>query len=418
MNKFRWIITIIAAMMISCTLLAQNNTNSPFSRYGYGKLADQAFGSQRGMGGIGVGLRNSKLINPINPASYSNVDSMTFMFDFGLTGQIGQLEDGGFKSNTLNGNLEYLALQFPLSQNLGMGIGFEPVSFVGYKYGYVDSISSITDKSTNLYTGTGGFSKIYTDVSYNFFNRLSVGINLGYLFGDIIYQREAIYTNAYNNSWPDSIQARGILYQGGVQYYHPLGKNKSIVIGAIYSPKIKYNVTVSTDNIRYDASTGALQDHDPKVFRDKIFEMPETFGLGMTYNLKNKLTLGADIQYQKWAEANYFSKTDTLANRLKINIGGEFIPNIQSRKFLERMSYRMGAYYSNSYIKVNGFGYNEYGASLGFGIPLSDRRSYFHLAFDYTALLPQSSLLMSERYFKLTLSYTFNELWFFKRKIQ
>jgi len=65
----------IIMTIIPCIAFAQNGTNSPYTRYGYGILADKAFISQRGMGGIGYGLRNSQLINPMNPASFSSVDS-------------------------------------------------------------------------------------------------------------------------------------------------------------------------------------------------------------------------------------------------------------------------------------------------------------------------------------------------------
>ncbi len=38
---------------------AQNNTFSPYSRYGYGIISEPAFGGASGMGGIGYGLRSS-----------------------------------------------------------------------------------------------------------------------------------------------------------------------------------------------------------------------------------------------------------------------------------------------------------------------------------------------------------------------
>ena len=40
-----------------CTF-AQNNTNSPYTRYGLGLLADRSFGAGRAMGGIGYGCRS------------------------------------------------------------------------------------------------------------------------------------------------------------------------------------------------------------------------------------------------------------------------------------------------------------------------------------------------------------------------
>ena len=117
-----------------CTF-AQNNTNSPYTRYGLGLLADRSFGAGRAMGGIGYGLRSSKQINPMNPASYSSLDSLTFMFDFGASGQVFWYNDGINKQKSMNGNIEYLAMQFPIMKGLAMSVGLLPYSFVGYDFG-------------------------------------------------------------------------------------------------------------------------------------------------------------------------------------------------------------------------------------------------------------------------------------------
>ena len=71
-------------------LMAQNNTNSPYTRFGYGDLGERSFGAGRAMGGVGYGLRSPKQINPMNPASYSCMDSLTFLFDFGVAGQLSE----------------------------------------------------------------------------------------------------------------------------------------------------------------------------------------------------------------------------------------------------------------------------------------------------------------------------------------
>ena len=43
-------------------LMAQNNTNSPYTRFGYGDLGERSFGAGRAMGGVGYGLRSPKQI--------------------------------------------------------------------------------------------------------------------------------------------------------------------------------------------------------------------------------------------------------------------------------------------------------------------------------------------------------------------
>ena len=420
--KITSLFIVFILTMLPAVLHSQNSTNSPYTRYGYGKLADQAFGSQRGMGGIGFGLRNSQMINPLNPASYSSVDSMTFMLDFGVMGQMAWYEDNlnNARSKKTNGSLEYLAMQFPLAKNIGMGLGIEPVSYVGYSYGDTVRLNEVDGLAQYSYKGSGGLSKVYTNLSYNLFQRLSVGVNVGYLFGDII--NSGMFSNSVSGSFnvlrTDTLRASGLVYEAGLQYYYPLAKNKNIVFGAVFSPKIKINSNVYKGIISYNSNNNAIENSDNYVSRDSIFELPETYGVGVTFNDKNKFTVGADLKYQRWASARFYNRTDTLSNQLKVSLGGEYIPNHQSSNFLKRTRYRVGAYYTDSYINVNGSGHDEYGASLGLGIPMNDRRSFLNFAFEYTMIKPELKTMIDEQYFKITVSYTFNELWFFKRKVQ
>ncbi|GHU61367.1 membrane protein [Bacteroidia bacterium] len=422
MYRIKFVFLAVISAILPGIVLAQNNTNSPYTRYGYGKLADKAFTTQRGMGGIGYGLRNPELINPMNPASYSAIDSMTFMFDFGVMGQYAWFQDGANKTTKLNGNLEYLALQFPLQKNLGMGVGIEPVSYVGYHYGDTTHLASDGATVSNVFQGWGGTSKVYGTLSYNLFNKLSVGMKVGYLFGDIYHTNTVGFgSEVYNTSWRDTLTTTGLTFDIGLQYKFPLKKYESLTVGAVYTPKTSFTGRVATDTLRYSL-TGALISNNPVVFRNMAFEMPESYALGFSYNKLSKMTVGADVLYQKWAAANYYDRTDALNNRIKINAGGEFIPNQMSNRYYNRVRYRAGLNYSNSYLKVMDSSYKEYGISAGVGLPgtlLHDgHRSYINLAIEYSMLRPDVGTLLKEQYFKFTVSYTFSEQWFFKRKVQ
>ena len=402
--------------IIPCVAFAQNSTNSPYTYYGYGNIADKAFISQRGMGGIGYGLRNSQMINPMNPASFSAVDSMTFMFDFGVTGQVTWMKEGGEQDRRLNGNLEYIAMQFPLAKKLGFGAGFEPVSNVGYKFAETKPLIEVEGQYfQEINVGTGGLSKVYGVLSYDFLSKISVGAKLSYLFGDIKREQTASVnvSGASSGVETTTLRAYGLLYDFGLQYHQAVGKFQTVTIGAIYSPKTRFGAKVMKDLI----SSGSVDVIDT-VFHGLKFEMPETYGLGITYNKLGKLTVGADVLYQRWADVNFYDQTDAFYNRLKFNAGGEYIPNRTSSGLLNKMQYRAGLSYSNSYLKVRDSKHNEYGVNLGLGIPMPDRRSSLNLAFEYSLVRPEHKNSLSEQYFKVSLSYTFNEIWFFKRKVQ
>ena len=75
-------ITVAASAAIGAA--AQNGTMTPYSRYGYGMLGDNATAAQRQMGGVGYAMHSGRTINVMNPASYARIDSMTFLFDMGL----------------------------------------------------------------------------------------------------------------------------------------------------------------------------------------------------------------------------------------------------------------------------------------------------------------------------------------------
>ncbi|MDR0428020.1 MAG: hypothetical protein LBH12_05395 [Dysgonamonadaceae bacterium] len=402
-----------------------NSTTSPYTQFGYGQIADQSFGSQRAMGGIGYGLRNSKMINTLNPASFSSVDSMTFMLDLAVKGETGRLKEGNNKANRRTASFEYIAIQFPLVKSLGMGIGLAPVSHVGYQFQSLQRIDQYEEEAYVNYTGKGGLKKIYTTLSYSLFDRFAIGVNVGYLFGDIIKESSSFpnVPNSHRLVWNDTLRTGGLTYEAGIQYSIPL-KNKhkdELVLGAVYSPKISPDSKKRSGKLSY---TGGSVTGNPETSVSKVdFHLPETFGGGVTLNRPDKFTAGADFQYQKWSDTRYdkLFTNGNLSDRFKINAGAEYIPN-HTGNLLNRIRYRAGGYYTNSYIKVDDkYGYKDYGVTLGFGIPLVDRRSFVNLTFEYNIISPEKRpevTMINEQYFRFIFSYTFNELWFFKRKLQ
>ncbi len=52
MVGYKQTLCALLLMMITGAAIAQNNTNSPYTRYGYGDLSDQSFGNSKAMGGI------------------------------------------------------------------------------------------------------------------------------------------------------------------------------------------------------------------------------------------------------------------------------------------------------------------------------------------------------------------------------
>jgi hypothetical protein len=195
----------------------------------------------------------------------------------------------------------------------------------------------------------------------------------------------------------------------GLQYTQPVNKRERFIAGVTYSPKNKLN----NENIQTIVSTETVSD----TVKNDLFELPARYGLGFTYIKDDKLIIAADVSYQEWSKIKFNRTEGNFNDKIKIAAGMEYIPSLYSRPFLNRMRYRAGLNYTNSYIKINDNGYKELGASLGVGIPVSDNRSYINFSFEYVKIMPDANMI-KEDYARITLSYTFNEFWFFKRKVE
>lgn len=420
---------LIASILIltQLSLAAQNNTNSPYTRFGYGELADRSFGAGRAMGGIGFGLRSPKQINPMNPASYSGMDSLTFIFDFGASAQLSWFDDKVNKQHNINGNVEYIAMQFPLHKRIAMSVGILPYSYVGYSFG-TPSTTSGGFNYVETYTGSGGLNDLYAGLSIDIWKkRLSVGANVGYLFGNIKHEQQSIVgqSTELNTIRIQNLEVRDIKLDFGVQYTHPISKTENITLGLVFSPKNRLNATYI--NTTYAASsTGSAEIVASDTTKNNAFDIPNSFGFGASYVKANKLTLAADVLYETWDNAFYLDSKDNFKNRVRVAAGGEIIPNYMNRNFFSRIRYRAGAHYSNSYLLINntddaayrGNSYNEYGVSVGMGLPLIDNRSLLNISFEYTKINPSGRNMIDEQYFRFTVNYTFNEMWFWKKKVE
>jgi hypothetical protein len=389
---------------------SQNSSNSPYTRYGYGRLSDHSFGAGRAMGGTGIGLRSSIQINPMNPASYSSMDTMTFLFDGGASAQMSWFGDGTDRQHDINGNVDYMAMQFPLHRQVAMSAGLLPFSSVGYNFYNIDVSKGLS--YTETYIGVGGISQLYAGLSVDVWKeRLALGANLNYLFGSISHQYQANYgsQNPESITTAKTLKVNDIDFDLGLQYTQPVGKSDKLVAGLTWSPKNRLN----NRNIQTVQSMETVSD----TTRNSPFELPAEYALGFTFVRQDKFIIAADISYQEWSKIKFGNPESSFNNRIKIAVGMEWIPNLYSRPFHNRMRYRAGLNTANSYIKINGKGYREFGASFGVGIPTGDSRSCINFSFEYMKVLPEIKTMIEEDYARITLSYTFNEFWFFKQKL-
>lgn len=421
LRNIRLLMSITLSVVFGSTLLAQSNTNSPYTRFGYGKLEDSGFGRSQGMGGLSYGFRTKTNINPVNPAAYSSIDSTSFLFELGVSGLVSNFSTTDKSTNTLTGNLDYLALQFPVFKWMGISAGLIPYSFVGYNYGFNDSTrmpNPITDsvyvRQSQFFIGNGGISQAYIGLSFDLLDRLSLGVNAYYMFGSINHIRSVEVSSnqpmtSYVTTQTANLDVRNFNFRFGLQYHQPIGEKNELVLGGIYEFKSGMNGNYTTITTGVDTVEGSSKE---------LFELPSVYGIGLTYTFDKRLIVGADFTMQEYAKAKYFGKTDSLNNRIKFNIGAEYTHDPRGMRYIDRMNWRLGTNYSNSYINVGGHSTNDFAITFGVGLPLRTNRSVINLNFEYGNIGTRSYSMIKEQYFKVGLNVSLNENWFFKSMIR
>ena len=438
MNKQkRFLLSLIIFVTLIGTSSAQNvGVDSPYGRYGYGVLSKPALGATESMGGISYGIRRGTNVNPGNPASYSAADTLNFTMEMGVSGQYSRLSDGINDQSFQNANFDYLAFQFPVYKNIGMSVGLLPYSKVGYDFGRNIVSDEISYRET--FYGSGGLSKIYGGVAYAPIKSFSVGANVSYLFGSITHSKDIPILGqtgeASSRLANTSFAIKNVMFDFGTQFTYPISERESVTLGVVYTPGVKNTSTINTTDYLY-SSTGTQMLPSDTLY-NQSFDLPETFGLGLSYSSVNWL-VGIDGTFQKWGSVKYPDYLDNMTSGSRFNdkysvaLGAEYVADPVNRNFFKRIRLRGGFSYSNSYTNTKVFdpinssslgehGYKEYGINVGFGLPfrdmLSGRLSMVSLGFGYSIMDPEHKYMIKEEMFKVSVNININEFWFFKRQ--
>jgi len=424
--------------IISPTFAQSNGSNSSYSRFGLGLLNEQSQGFNRAMAGVAQGYQSGKQVNMLNPASYSAIDYLSFIFDVGMGLQMGRIKQGNNSVRALNTTLEYINAGLRLHKGLGLSFGFVPYSTIGYNFSESTPVTtswttgqSIASKIT--YYGNGGLHEMYLGLGWNPFAGLSIGANIGYLWGDYDHSMAQTFTEGGSSS--SSYNSQNEVWSGtpktykldiGVQYPIQLNAQNKLTLGATYG--LGHDIRSKITLLRYTSKGDSIENSATKAFG-----MPHTITAGAIWHYKGKLMIGADYAMEHWqgckvpmsqATAGATSirlATDQYSNRHRVAIGAEYIQNPEGRsKYAERIHYRMGASYSTPYVKVNNQdGPKEMRLTAGVALPLkTTARSLINVSAEWLRRSPSVSTQITENYIVLHLGVTFNEQWFTKWKFQ
>lgn len=389
------------------------NTVSPYSVFGPGELQLGGFGTNQGMGNTGIALESGSYLNNLNPASFAGIDSMRILFEFGAQGKSYNLNNNSQSISGMEANLAYMALGFKYTPWMAGSLGLVPFSSVGYSINRTNDILGMSEKYTTTFTGSGGISRFYFANAVKLMKKLSLGVNVSYMFGPLT-QDEQIPNTALTPAM--TIQRidhlRSFYFDFGMQYGFSTSKTH-YSFGATYAPK--QNLTSQHVVTAFDASGGVTQ---TETTNTDYLAIPQTIGLGIGVK-RQHATYAFDYKFQEWSGVSYPTQSGEFNNSHRFSAGVEIRPwsHRLIREGMKNWSYRLGTSYESSYLQFDNSNFSKKEVTLGVGIPLYGGQSTFDFSVTGGLNGTKANNLTQEKYLLFNLGFSLNEIAFLKRVI-
>lgn len=266
----KWLVALVL-LVVSTGVLAQLGYNSPYSRFGIGLINPSGQVSNLGMGGLGVSNGHVFFINDVNPAMLQRTKYTTF--EYGLEGQLRDVQTGGVNERTGDANLNNISIAFAVGRKWSTGIGLHPYSSRSYT---INSSETLVDGTVANYSyqGSGGLNRVNFTNAYRIYDdtlrntTISLGLEMKYLFGSLA---SSASTNLAVNG-TDQLTTSAFLEQGTFS-------------GLAYKPGIAFRTEIKG----YDVDKNKVYKNKRGQKRDTIVDGLELF-IGDALELTDSLS--------------------------------------------------------------------------------------------------------------------------------
>ncbi|WP_109695231.1 hypothetical protein [Chitinophaga deserti] len=382
-----------------------------------------------GMGGVAQAYGDAQSINFVNPASYSRLQLVTF--DVGVHGGSRRLSSRDASSSAGFGTLSYLQLGMPLSPKWGLNIGIRPLTRVSYNVAMPEErtfFDTLKVNTVNQFEGNGGIYQAYVGSGIGF-GGFSVGVNIGYIFGNVTNSTKALFP-AESNITPSRDMKRtsygSFFYTLGLQQNIKLGNDLNLQLGV--SGNLEQKLSAKRERLQetlfYDQASDEYDTRDTVKYTsgdrgDLIY--PQSIGAGIMLSKTDKFSVGVDYNTSKWSNFRNYGAIDSTQDSWRMSVGGQFVPNAQSFSgYWNKVTYRLGGYFGKDYVRLAGMDMNTLGFSIGAGFPVRrimpamNQFTMINAAFEVGSRGNVDQL--RETYYRLTLGFTLSDRWFLKAK--
>jgi len=387
----------------------------------HGRSISSVFSSNRLAGNLSAAYSGGQVMNFQNPASYA--DATLTNIEVGTYAENGSYEMMDSAKSSGGIGLTHFSLLLPLSPGRsGLGLGFYRNSATDYSYksSSQDALFGTIDRRL---LGNGNSYSAFVGTGIRF-SRLKVGANLMANFGNVNYQSDIIFVDSMRLPRIreiNSLSEFGFSYHLGLQYDFVLSPDKEIIVGAYYRNTFYRNGSnqLLIQNIYNAGLTSEARIKAADTTYDVTMPTSSQFGIGISYIVNKSILVGAEMNFTNLSAYKNILDTTYLGNAYSLNLGMEYKPymnrNTNTRKFLNKLTYRLGANMGKNEYSLSGI--NDFKVMGGVTIPVLSRSiGYITTGIEFQQRSNNGVRNISESILSLRLILTFADKWFVRSK--
>ena len=442
--------SFVAVIILQGFSYSQITSTSPYSSYGLGQRDGMDHAAFAGLGTTTVTYFDSTMLNFFNPATYNTLAKGQPLFSTGVSSRLSWYNDSVTKSFSKAIVLNHFSMGFSFAKHFGLAFGLKPFSRRGYQFTTKDLL--VTDSIQHTYIGSGSTSEVFLGLSTNVLKtknyQISVGGNIGYVFGTLTNERRSnIIGSTAGGVDQKTLKINSLHYELGFFYKHKINEKNTFVFSGVIEPSQKFSASQSS-NLYYskfiDNSTSYVKlDSVATKSGDLIITPTTTLGINYIFSFKDltkkkqernsEISMHASYSITNWKDSpTTFSGIELNPGNIntnKLTVGLQYTPEKaflgQSSKSnpFETIRYRFGYYQYTLPMLINSKTLIDKGLTIGFGIPIRIQKSLssVNIGATYGKRGDGTSSVLNEKYLGVNISVIFApasfERWFVKRKL-
>jgi len=346
---------------------------------------------------------DSVSLNQMNYSLWTYMPRTTFTIGASYQGL--EAESSTNKISSLDGSFLGGFLAVPImKKKMAIGFGIQPKSI--NNQGFVIKDAGIGARATQTIQTKGTLSEVQFIAAYSPIPDLSLGFFAYYILGKISDNTTINYFDvSYSNI---NVFNEFHFYGNGPSFGLSgfLRLTPRMTIGA--RVKVPTKMTVYSKQASNTASTTVEQKYQEVT-------LPLNLTVGLAWQPFERFVMGGDIDYIDWKTGYLFNglPLSNMNNSFRIGAGVEFKPSKRRlASYPNKMNYRAGVFYGQMNFLAGGQPVDEYGLSIGLGLPIIQGASRLDVALQAGKRGDIIINGLSEMFFRLNFSLSASELWF------